>query len=166
MENPTHKPGEWIAKRQADVAVVYGVSLDTVKSWAKQGMPGVPGAYPLPEISKWLRSTGPWRQHVRPADDDPLLADGDSPGLERYRMAKAQLAEYDLAERTKNLLSRDKARGVLIRWASVIRRMGERLGKRYGADAAIAVNDALTECSYVVDHELGGDESPDSNPEE
>lgn len=135
-----------------------GVSIDTVKGWAKQGMPGKSGRYVLREISEWLRGDGPWRQHARPGTgDDPLLeSGGDSPGLERYRMAKAALAELELEAKTKSLLSREKARTVLGRWAAVIRRMGERLGKRYGPEAASAVNDALGECDHVVNHELGG----------
>lgn len=152
--------------RQSDVATFCGVSLDTVKSWAKQSMPGRPGAYDLSAIVRWLRTAGPWRQHSKPESEDPLLgaAEGDSPGLERYRLAKAAIAELDLEERIGSLLSRDKARAALNRWASIVRRLGERLGKRFGPDAARSVNDALIECQHVVDHEFGGDEPADDSP--
>lgn len=154
-------------QRQTDIASFCGVSIDTVKSWAKQRMPGQPGMYDLGEIVRWLRASGPWRQHQRPEFDDPLLvADGESPGLERYRLAKAAIAELDLEERKESLLSRDKARAALIRWGSIIRRLGERLGKRFGPDASNAVNDALSECQHIVDHEFGGcDTSDDDSPE-
>jgi phage terminase Nu1 subunit (DNA packaging protein) len=82
--------------------------------------------------------------------DDPLLAEGDSPGLERYRLAKAEHAELDLAERRGDLIERDKCREVLARWAVVIRRMGERLAKRYGTAASTEVIDTLKECESVV----------------
>lgn len=141
-----------------------GVSIETVKNWAKQGMPGTPNAYDVSEIIQWLRSVGPWRQHAKPDSDDPLLsADGDSPGLERYRQAKAALAELELEERKGTLLSRDKARSTLGRWASIVRRLGERLGRRYGPEATTAVNDAILECQHVIDHEFGTSDASDQH---
>lgn len=147
----------WIAKRQADVAVVYAVSLDTVKSWAKQGMPGEPGAYELPAISAWLRGKGPWRQHAKIESDDPLLSDGDSPGLERYRLAKAELAELELAERKKSLIERGKVRIVFSRLAAVLKRMGEEIGIEFGDRAAVAVREAMGECREAARHGFGED---------
>jgi phage terminase Nu1 subunit (DNA packaging protein) len=146
----------WRVRRQADVAVFFGVSIDTVKNWAKQQMPGAPGNYDLAEILRWLRASGPWKAKpvIPPGADELLVAEGDSPGLERYRLAKAALAELELEERKGALLSREKARLALNRWASIIRRLGERFGKRYGREAAMALNDAITECQHVVDHEF------------
>lgn len=154
----------WKVVRQNDVADFCGVSIDTVKGWAKQGMPGVPGAYDLSTIVRWLRSSGPWRQYVRPEVDDPdLYGNVDSPGLERYRLAKAAIAELDLEERKGELLSREKARSALIRWAAVFRRLGDRMGKRFGAAAGRSVNDALSECQHIVDHEFSGNEPADDS---
>lgn len=84
-------------------------------------------------------------------DSDPLLSDGDSPALERYRLAKAKLAELDLEHRKGDLIDREKCRELMGRWSVIIRRMGERLGKRYGNDATLSVNDSLDECQKVVD---------------
>jgi phage terminase Nu1 subunit (DNA packaging protein) len=126
------------------------VSIDTVKNWAKQGMPGKPGAYDLCEIIPWMR-----KRFGEKTSGDPLLdAEVDSPGLERYRLAKAALAELDLAERNRTLLPLEEGRAALSRWASIIRRLGEQLGKRFGPDATTAVNDAILECQHVVDHDL------------
>lgn len=100
---------------------------------------------------QWLRESGPWRPYGRgESADDPLLQDGDSPGLERYRLAKASLAELELEERRRSLLPVVKVREALSRWATIVRRMGERLGQRWGADAQTLVNDALTECEQVL----------------
>src|SRR4051812_14117329 len=54
------------------------------------------GTYNAAELVKWqvARTASP---------DDPLLAGGDSPNLERYRKAKAELAEMDAAERRGQL---------------------------------------------------------------
>lgn len=145
-------------KTQADLAWDMGVSLETVKGWAKQGMPGRSGRYVVRDVTTWLRQEGPWRQHMRLAvdPDEELLAGGsDSPALERLRAAKAAIAELDLEKLRGSLVSREKARTILGRWAAILRRMGERLGKRYGPEAANAVNDALGECDHVVHHELG-----------
>jgi phage terminase Nu1 subunit (DNA packaging protein) len=138
--------------RQADVAEFFGRSIDTVKNWAKQGMPGKRGCYDVSEIAKWLGSpAGPWRA----IDDDSMDGGPDSPGLERYRLAKAALAELDLEERRGVLLSRDKARSALTLWGSIIRRMGDMLGKKFGTDAALAISDALAECRRLVDTHFG-----------
>ena len=142
----------------AEVAQVYDVSPGTVKEWRYAGMPGTPKRYVLQDISRWLRSEGPWsnRRKAMPADD-PLLADGDSPGLERYRLAKAKHAELDLEARKGELIEMDKCRDVLSRWAVVIRRMGERLVKRYGSTMAAEIDQTLQECQLIVKEELSVD---------
>lgn len=82
--------------------------------------------------------------------DELLLEDGDSPALERYRLAKAKLAELDLETRKGQLIERDKARDIFSRWAVLVRRMGERLAKRFGPDAAATVNETLDSCRAAV----------------
>ena len=152
----TQKQAVFLVKTQAQVASHFGQSIAAVRLWANQGMPGQSGKYDLGEIVRWLRHEGPWRQHIKPdAGDDPLLAGGDSPGMERYRLAKAETAEYDLAERKGELLSREKARTALGRLAMMLRRLGERLGKSYGNEAAQAVNDVILEFAFSVNDEFG-----------
>lgn len=159
---------KYLAQSQDEIAAFCGQSIKTVQGWALQGMPGKKrGNYDLAEVVQWLRQSGPWRQNAKPAfagSDDPLLVgnDADSDGLERYRQAKAALAELDLEERKGQLISREKVRPVLARWAAVIRRCGESLGKVFGASAAEKLNDALDECSRVVD-DIGSAEPSDSD---
>ncbi len=130
-------------------------------------MPGRPGRYEAGAIVRWLRASGPWKQHAKPEGGDPLLESGeDSPGLERYRLAKAAHAELDLAERRGELLSRDKARTVLGRWSTMLRGLGDRMAKRYGMEAAIAVNETLTECESVIADELDASGTADDSTEE
>lgn len=154
---------KWIAKSQAELAEACGVSLATIAHWARLGMPGKQGRYDLREVFRWSRTVGPCSHTKQKADpDDQLLAEGgDSPGLERYRLAKAALAELELEERKGSLLSREKVRGALIRWASIVRRLGELLAKRFGNEASGAINNALVECQRVTDDEFGGGESTD-----
>ena len=49
--------GRWHVATLGDVAEFFGAALQTVKQWRMESppMPGVPGNYPLPEITKWRR---------------------------------------------------------------------------------------------------------------
>ena len=159
---------KWKAADQSEVAEFFGVSINTVQNWCAAKCPGVPGNYPLSEIAKWLRTTGPWRKNIKPeVIDDPLLTEGDSPGLERYRQAKASLAEIELEKMRGNVLPLETVRENLARWASLIRRMGETLGKRHGPEAARVVNETLEECGRIIAiEELTDDPGPAANPDD
>jgi transcriptional regulator with XRE-family HTH domain len=152
MDDATGTRLMWTVETQNEVAQFFGVSIDTIKNWAKQQMPGTPKAYRLDKIAIWLRTEGPGSSKFK--EDDPLLTEGDSPGLERYRMAKAKLAELDLESRKNQLIDREKARDIFGRWATLIRRMGERLSKRWGNEAANMVNETLDECRLIVEESL------------
>ena len=82
--------------------------------------------------------------------DDPLLVEGDSPGLERYRLAKASLAELDLAERKGQLIDVSTCRHTLSRWAAILRRSGERVARLH-PEAGLTLSEALIECEAVVE---------------
>jgi hypothetical protein len=157
-----------VARSLQEVAGFFGVSRDTTKAWSIAGMPKEPiGAgkrfrFRLNAVLAWLRRDGPWRPRFSDPEDPLVEAGGDSPGLERLRLAKAAIAELDLAARRRELLDRDKARQALLRFATIIRRAGERLGVRYGADALALLNEALDECGTVIDAEFGSP-SPDTS---
>ena len=80
------------------------------------------------------------------AQEEPLMSEGNSPALERYRLAKAKLAELDLHLRKNDLIEVARAKEVFLRWSVLVRRMGERLSKRFGPDAAATVNETLDSC--------------------
>ena len=113
-------------------------------------MPGKPGHYDLRQIIPWLIRRGKYAQQANGENDDPLLAAGDSPGLERYRLAKAELAELELQVRKGTLIPIDAVKDTIARWSALIRRMGEALGKRFGNEAAELLNETLMECRRVV----------------
>jgi hypothetical protein len=128
-------------------------------------MPGKPPKYCLREIVHWLRSTGPWKPRGGQAlPDDLLLADVDSPALERLRAAKAALAELELQREQRILITVEQSKEIGLRWATLIKRLGERLGKRYGRDATAAVHDTLEECRRVLEagYAAPADADPDS----
>lgn len=87
-------------------------------------------------------------------DEDPLLSGSDSPGLERYRTAKADLAELELERQRGTLVSLDRVRDRMAATFTLIRRAGERLQQHYGAAALQILNDALDDCKQLVDGDL------------
>ncbi len=84
-----------------------------------------------------------------PTSGDPLLEVGDSPALERYRLAKAMTAELDLAERKGELIDVAKCNAVLHRWGSILRRAGDRLN-RISAESGSVLGEAIDECESVI----------------
>ena len=89
------------------------------------------------------------RQQHQPAADPLLSAAGDSPGLERYRLAKAQHAELDLEQRRGGLIDVGQCRDLLGQWASVLRRGGQRIN-RLSPEAGRALDESLDECESIV----------------
>jgi hypothetical protein len=68
-------------------------------------------------------------------EQDPMLAEGDSPALERYRNAKADLAELEREERVRNLLPRQLVHSTLGELAELLRSTGDVLRKQFGKEA-------------------------------
>ena len=92
-----------------------------------------------------------WKAGPAAGSDDPLLTGGDSPNLERYRAAKADLAEMDALERRGRLVDVD----AFAEWwgtevAAPMRRAVETLQSRFGADAAEIVAAALRKVEPAV----------------
>ena len=86
-----------------------------------------------------------------------MVAAGDSPNLERYRLAKAKLAELELEQKHRAVLPRDQTREVLGRVASLWRRYGDRLGKRHGPEETLSFNETFGEARRVIEDEFGPD---------
>ena len=100
-----------------------------------------------------LRLLVPWYIERRLAEHgDPIMqSGGNSPATERYREAKAALAELDLAERRKELLARSQVHGFMSSFAAVIRRANEALARQYGAGAQQLLNEALDDGQRLID---------------
>lgn len=149
------------------VASFCGVTSQAVKLWIEAGMPRHETQakhtrdkfqYQMDEIVIWLRSEGPWRrkqsQPLSVEDEMMLGADPNSPALERWRHFKALDAELSYKERCGTLVSVERIRTVLLRWASHIRRKVEQMGSRYGREFTEDMNETLEECRGLIDHEL------------
>ena len=53
-KNGKQPAGRWVVKTLKEVAEALGYARQTVNQWRSEpGMPGQPGAYPIPEIAQW-----------------------------------------------------------------------------------------------------------------
>lgn len=148
-----------IVTTQADVASHFDVERSTVLGWRRKGMPGQPKRYDLGEISTWLKKRGLGPNRKPAIEDEDLTGPSDSPGLERYRLAKAKLAEIELAKQQGSVVSREVSRDILGRIASLFRRYGERLSKRHGPEEAKLFNEVLENAQQIILKEFGDKEN-------
>jgi len=81
---------------------------------------------------------------------DPLLVGTDSPALERYRLARAKIAEHELEEKIEQLIPREQIHDGMTQLAGLLRSCGEQLQRAYGDDALDILNEALTGCQRVI----------------
>lgn len=134
-----------IVDSQAAVAKHFGVSLRMVGDWvSRAGCPrrersDRPGRfrYDLDEIEAWREATS------AEAADDPLLRGDGSPALERYREARAKLADLDYRKRVGELIDVAAMHERHVRIAGRLRQAGELLGRKFGVDAQLILDEAL-----------------------
>jgi len=81
------------------LAESIGKSRQTIHNWLAEGLPRNPDkTFSLPDVISWLLD--------RETALLPPAGQGcDSPALERYRQARAELAELDLAQKRGELIS-------------------------------------------------------------
>lgn len=76
--------------------------------------------------------------------EDPLLASGGpSPALERYRLARARIAELEAAKLEGRLLELDDVHRIHALMVSILRNNHERLRARFGEEAIAIVQDGF-----------------------
>jgi hypothetical protein len=81
---------------------------------------------------------------------DPLLAGGDSEALERYRRLRGDLVELEIHRQRGMLIPRDKLAPSFSTFASAIRKAGEKLELKFGADARDILVEALDDAEAAV----------------
>lgn len=89
---------ENLTRRQ--MAKILGKSERTLGNWLQDGCPRKKnGKYSAPEVIGWLMDR-----------ESAAMGAGavDSPALERYRLARAEMAELDLQERSEKLVPYDE----------------------------------------------------------
>lgn len=131
------------------VAKFFKVSQRTVSAWLADGCPGESGRFPLPQMVEWVKANR-WCP-----SSDPLLTGGDSDNLERYRGARADLAEHDLQDRKETLIHPIAVRDVFLHSLRFYDNCIEQLRERFGDDAANIISEAVEHAEELIKHELG-----------
>ena len=90
--------------------------------------------------------------------DDPLLDGSDSPALERYRLARAKLAERDLSERDGETVKVSVLRPVIRPGLTALRSGGDALRRKFGNEAGDIFNEALDAFGKACEKALGSDD--------
>lgn len=101
------------------------------------------------------------KQQPQGGEDDPLMAGVDSPGLERFRNAKADITEMERDRLRKQIVRVEEIEPALMKLAGVMRSAAENLARQFGNEAAGIVNEAVDEWASGVATLLdgGGDDS-------
>jgi hypothetical protein len=120
---------------QTAAARLLGIGRSTL---AESDAPREGGRYSAPELVQWYVAK---RLAELPADADML--GGDSPAMERFRLARAKLAELDLQEREKSSVPIGDLLPILAGVAGPLRKCGDDLGKLHGPGAQALLNAAL-----------------------
>lgn len=97
-------------------------------------------------------------QRSAPNPDDAMLRGSDSPSLERYRQARADIAEIERDRQRENNVPRRQMVDVLSGLSPRLRRAAAKLERMYGADAGRLLDEAVDEWERGVNHLLGGAE--------
>jgi hypothetical protein len=106
-------------------------------------MPGQRRQYDLQEILSWAIESGKLKGCE---SDDPMLYDAtDSEGLERFRLARAQLEEIKLAEMCGRIVMQDEFHESSRIMLAPLRALQETLKRRQDQDTLQLVHDAIDE---------------------
>ena len=87
--------------------------------------------------------------------DEILMRSGESPTLERWRLAKAKLAEIELEKKLKTIVLLDSVRDSLITMAHVLRGVGEKLQRHFGQAAADLLNEGFEDLDRTYQVKYG-----------
>lgn len=145
--------GTHYATTIANLAALVGVHRQTVMGWHRDGAPGkCRHGYPVAETVTWARESGPWSP--RPIDVPEDMQGEVTEALERYRLAKAKLAERELQQLDRELVPATELHAVLSAASSRIKECNQRLGREYGPDAQRILNESIQAAGELLDRIL------------
>ena len=85
---------------------------------------------------------------------DPLLVGGDSPSLERYRAARADMVELELEKTRGTHIDVRALESTIVRFSDRLRSTGELLQRKFGNDASEMFNDGITAAADAAKRDL------------
>lgn len=115
---------------QGDVAKYFNVTIRTIGNWCREGLPKTENGYfDLAIIRKWREV----KDAARKKGKDPNMAEYDM----RFRRAKAELAEMELARRRGELLDRQEVERNLILMVQTVKAALLSLPKQLAPQVAV-----------------------------
>lgn len=112
------------------------------------------GHYVVEDCQAWvdenIRHRGEGKTRAEQEEAELLEDEADSPALERYRAARAALAELELAQRMNQVVPIDRLRQGLSSIATILRRTIEQAERQYGRDVADLFVVALDDCDREI----------------
>ena len=157
-----HAPESSIVFRSGEAAAAFlDVHPKTLRLWQARGCPGIQSRrYDVQQIVRWLIReraivVGTTSQ---PVDDDAaMLAAGTSPALERYREARARIAELQADEAEGTYVHVEKMQRGMQAMAAIMRDAGSRLQKQCGPDAKLILDEHLDAFEAMIPELFGAD---------
>lgn len=116
----------------------------------RYGLPFGGPVISLPELARALHDFLAENAVKLARDDDALMSGPASPALERYRAARAALAELELGQREGQLLPRDETHLAMARIAAILRSAGETLGRQFGSEAREILDEAMDDAEAEI----------------
>ncbi len=96
------------------------------------------------------------RHRLATVDSDEMqMRSGESPTLERWRLAKAKMAEIELEKKLETIIFLDSVRDSLITMAHVLRGVVEKLQRQFGQAAADVLNEAFEDLDRTYQVKYG-----------
>lgn len=140
--------------RVSEMAEFSGVSEQAFRKWMK--LPGFPMAK---DGSVCLWDLVVWKERLDSGGDSELEAasGGDSPALERMRLARAGLWERELARVDGDLIPFEDANTLILEYGGLIRDATDRIRKLGGDDYADLIEEALREGEARAEQRWGSD---------
>jgi hypothetical protein len=148
------------------LAAVWGVS---VQGFHKSVLPHAPEEA-IDRREKPLLVCGPGllkayvaKELAKQSQSDPMTGPS-SPNLERWRAARADLAELEREQREGNLIPREEIHDGLVRLAARLRKFGETLQRQFGPEAHRLLEELLDDYQHELDRLSGDDRDREPGP--
>ena len=134
---------------QQAAAWAMGIGVRTLRDRGAVIPRDADGKYSACDLFAWIAG------QVGETAADPELAGPNSPALERFRKARAELVEYDVKLRTGTLMDRAEIHEGLGLIAGIYRRVGERLRREFGDEAYQIVDECWDDATRQIEVRFG-----------
>ena len=126
-----------------EIGYCFQVTPRTIFRWAERGLPrSDKSKYDIQRAIAW---------HLAETVEALGQVKESSPGLERFRLAKAAREEIRLERDRAQVVSLTAMRAVHVRMAALWRDTSERLGREFGPDAQGLLNETLEELEREIE---------------